>query len=121
MGWALGLRGLADLTDWSEVAALAERTADALAGREGLDAADVRRLRVWPLRWRQIRPAVRGFYRMVLRIPALHEDSYNRSAIALGLLSWLEYRAAEGWVSGRLYRMHVAVMGFDSGLSLTRA
>lgn len=111
----LAVRSLRDLAAWDEVAALAERAVDSVRGVGGLDRHDAGRLRSWPARWAAVRPEIRRFFVEALAAPLGEED---RAAVALGLRAHLDLRPAEGWVRGRLARLHVHLTGEDAGFPL---
>ena len=59
---ALELQPLAALAQWPAVAIELSALADALRGNEGIDAAQVFRLRLWSARWQRLHPRLREWY-----------------------------------------------------------
>ena len=59
---ALELQALAPLSAWPAVAIELSALADALRGHEGIDAAQVVRLRLWSNRWQRLHPRLREWY-----------------------------------------------------------
>ncbi len=59
---ALELQPLAALAQWPTVAIELSALAEALRGNEGIDAAQVVRLRLWSHRWQRLHPRLREWY-----------------------------------------------------------
>jgi len=59
---ALELQPLAALARWTTVTIELSALADALRGHEGIDAAQVVRLRLWSHRWQRLHPRLREWY-----------------------------------------------------------